>query len=69
MMKKKYILPSIEVFEMETESVAALSKVETGSGEVGDGDDDGYVDAMSNKRRPGSPWSSSWDTPAWGTEK
>ncbi len=68
-MKKKYIHPSIEIFEMETEKVVALSKVETGDGEVGDGDDDGYVDAMSNKRRQGSPWSSSWDTPAWGTEK
>ena len=54
---------------METEKVVALSKVETGDGDVGDDDGDGFVDAMSNKRRPGSPWSSSWDTPAWGTEK
>lgn len=68
-MKKKYILPSIEIFEMETEKVVALSKVETGDGDVGDDDGDGFVDAMSNKRRSGSPWSSSWDTPAWGTEK
>lgn len=37
-MKKKYILPSIEIFEMETEKVVALSKVETGDGEVGDDD-------------------------------
>jgi hypothetical protein len=69
MMKKVYIIPAIEIFEMEAEKVVALSKIETGKDEIEDGDGDGFVDAMSNKRRPGSPWSSSWDTPAWGTEK
>lgn len=68
-MKKVYIIPAIEIFEMEAEKVVALSKIETGKDEIEDGDGDGFVDAMSNKRRPGSPWSSSWDTPAWGTEK
>lgn len=69
MMKKVYIIPAIEIFEMEAEKVVALSKIETGKDEIEDGDGDGFVDAMSNKCRPGSPWSSSWDTPAWGTEK
>ena len=70
MMKKEYIIPTIEIFEMETEHVAALSNVGTGEGEVGDGDDDGYVDAMSNKRRPNSPWNSSnWSSSSWDKDR
>ena len=70
MMKKVYIIPAIEIFEMETEKVVALSKIETGEGEIEDGDDDGFVDAMSNKRRPNSPWNSSnWSSSSWDTDK
>ena len=70
MMKKVYIIPAIEIFEMEAEKVVALSKIETGEDEIGDGDDDGFVDAMSNKRRPNSPWNSSnWSSSSWDTDK
>lgn len=70
MMKKVYIIPAIEIFEMETEKVAALSKIETGKDEIGDSDDDGFVDAMSNKRRPNSLWNSSnWSSSSWDTDK
>lgn len=70
MMKKVYIIPAIEIFEMETEKVVALSKIETGEGEIEDGDGDGFVDAMSNKRRPNSPWNSSnWSSSSWDTDK
>ena len=76
MMKKVYIIPAIEIFEMEAEKVVALSKIETGDGEIEegqvweDGDGDGFVDAMSNKRRPNSPWNSSnWSSSSWDTDK
>ena len=70
MMKKVYIIPAIEIFEMEAEKVVALSKIETGDGEIEDEDGDGFVDAMSNKRRPNSPWNSSnWSSSSWDTDK
>lgn len=61
--RKKYILPTVELFYMETEHLAVFSQIGSGEGEVGDDDGDGYVDAMSNKRRPSSPWNSSnWNS-------
>lgn len=62
--RKKYILPTVELFYMETEHLAVLSQIGSGEGEVGDDDEDGYVDAMSNKRsHHNNPWNhSNWST-------
>lgn len=64
MEKKVYIAPAIELFAIESEGCLLTSPgVGTGRSTIGDGDNDGFVDAMSNKRQPNNtPWSSSpWE--------
>ena len=66
-MKKKYVNPTLEVFDYIPEGqILSPSKfsVDMGggsdgsSGTVGDKDNDGFVDGMTNKRNPWgtSPW-------------
>lgn len=61
-MKKEYIAPAIELFDMEAESMIATSPG-VGGDLSGNGDYDGGE--WTNKRQPSSPWNSS----NWGTEE
>lgn len=58
MIRKKYITPEVEVFDVELENMVATSPPDLG---VGDGD---ITEECSNKRQPvSSPWdSSNWST-------
>lgn len=60
MIRKKYITPEVEVFDVELENMVATSPLKPGLGVEGD---ENYEDEeCSNKRQPEAPWGKSpWE--------